>query len=36
MRFIDNKGNEVTIPNTVYLTEILKKRDLILKMNSKY
>ena len=25
MRFIDNKGNEVTIPNTVYLTEILKK-----------
>ncbi|HGF8002475.1 glycosyltransferase family 32 protein [Enterococcus faecium] len=31
MNFIDNDGNEVTIPNTIYLTEILKKQKFCIK-----
>ena len=29
MNFIDTNGNEVTIPNTAYLTEIIKNKIFI-------
>ncbi|MCU7721437.1 glycosyltransferase [Enterococcus faecium] len=31
MNFIDTNGNEVTIPNTTYLTEIIKKQNFYIK-----